>query len=150
MIPSLDPVTGNLPPGIHSATWSEIANRFGGTPHRRNLLEGLRAVLLALKTAGCARVYVDGSFVTAKGQPGDFDGCWEVEGVDVVTLKRVAPLLLDFRDRRKAQKATYGGEMFIADTPADPFGTRFVDFFQRDKETGEAKGIIAIDLKDFK
>ncbi|MEO6021743.1 MAG: hypothetical protein ABIP64_01210, partial [Burkholderiales bacterium] len=113
------------------------------------MLEGLKAVLLALKMAGCQRVYVDGSFVTAKEHPGDFDVCWEVEGVDVVTLKRVAPTLLDFRDRRKAQKAAYGGEMFIAHTPADPFGTRYVDFFQRDKETGEPKEIIAIDLKDF-
>ena len=112
-------------------------------------MEGLKAVLFALKAAGCQRVYVDGSFVTAKEHPGDFDGCWDVEGVDVAVLKQIAPTLLDFRDRRKAQKAAYGGEMFLAHTQADPFGARFVDFFQRDKETGEPTGIIAIDLRDF-
>jgi hypothetical protein len=149
VIPNLDQETGNLPPGVHQASWEEITSRFGHTPHRRRLLEGLKAVLLALKAAGCRQAYVDGSFVTAKEHPGDFDGCWEVDGVDVALLKRIAPTLLDFRDRRKAQKAAYGGEMFLAHTPADPFGTAFVDFFQRDKHTGEPKGIIAIDLRDF-
>ena len=72
-----------------------------------------------------------------------------MEGVDLAVLKQIAPTLLDFRDRRKAQKAAYGGEMFLAHTQADPFGARFVDFFQRDKETGEPTGIIAIDLRDF-
>jgi hypothetical protein len=30
---------------------------------------------------------------------------------------------------------------------ADPAGNTFLEFFQIDKRTGEAKGIIAIDLK---
>ena len=55
-------------------------------------------------------------------------------------------MLLDFSGRRAAQKAKYGGEMFLAHGPADRLGTRFVDFFQRDKDTAEPKGIISIDL----
>ena len=45
--------------------------------------------------AGCRRAYVDGSFVTAKEVPGDFDGCWEAEDVDPDALD---PVLLDFLD----------------------------------------------------
>lgn len=108
------------------------------------LLVGLRAALLSLKDAGCRRVYIDGSFVTAKEQPGDFDGCWEVDEVDPDKLD---PVLLDFATRRAAQKAKYFGELFLANAAADPSGTRFIDFFQQDKD-GQTKGIIALELKD--
>jgi hypothetical protein len=142
-IPDLDPSTGNLPPGIHVATWDEFAATFGGNPERRRLLVGLLAALQSLKAAGCRRVYVDGSFVSAKPIPGDFDGCWEAAGVQASLLD---PTLLDFQSRRAAQKAKYGGELFIASAPASPAGTVFLDFFQRDKATGDPKGIVAIDL----
>ena len=97
----------------------------------------------ALRVAGCRRAYVDGSFVTAKEVPGDFDGCWEAVGVDAGALD---PVLLDFRHPRAAQKAKYRGEMFVANSAATPAGTRFLDFFQIDKDTGNAKGIVALDL----
>ena len=143
MIPVFD-ANGNLPPGVHVATWDELVARFGITPHRQMLLAGLRAALLSLKDSGCRRVYIDGSFVTAKEQPVDFDGCWEVDGVDADKLDTV---LLEFANRRAAQKAKYYGELFLANTAADPSGTRFIDFFQFDKD-GQPKGIIALDLKD--
>ena len=56
------------------------------------------------------------------------------------------PVLLTFDNQRAAQKAKYGGELFLADAMADPAGTRFLGFFQRDKNTGLPKGIIALDL----
>ena len=31
-------------------------------------------------------VYVDGSFVTEKETPGDFDACWEMDGIDPIKL----------------------------------------------------------------
>jgi len=93
--------------------------------------------------AGCRRAYVDGSFVTTKEVPGDFDGCWEAEDVDPAALD---PVLLDFRHPRATQKAKFGGEMFVANSSATPDGTRFLDVFQIDKNTGDAKSIVAIDL----
>lgn len=88
--------------------------------------------------------YLDGSFVTAKELPGDFDACWEIAGVDPDRLDRE---LLDFSDRRAAQMARYGGELFPAETAAEPAGTTFLDYFQRDRDTGQPKGIVAIDLR---
>lgn len=41
MIPPFDPAGGNLPPGVHPATWDEIVARYGSTPHRLRLLAGL-------------------------------------------------------------------------------------------------------------
>jgi hypothetical protein len=135
---------GNLPPGIHDATWEEIIARFGTTARREELLTGLREALLSLRDAGCSRAYLDGSFVTAKEEPGDFDACWEAAGVDAELLD---PVLLTFADARRAQKERFGGELFPAEASADPHGTRFLEYFQRDKITGEPKGIVALDLE---
>ena len=92
--------------------------------------------------AGCRRAYIDGSFVTAKEKPADFDGCWETDGVDPALLD---PVLVTFDPHCGVQKAKYGGELFFADAPADPAGTAFIDFFQRDR-SGRPKGIVALDL----
>ena len=143
MIPSFDE-RGNLPPGIHPATWDEIVERYAITEHRAALLDGFGEAVASLTAAGCARVYLDGSFVTDKEAPGDFDACWEAGGVDPDLLD---PVLLDFSDRRAAQKARYGGELFPAQVAAEPGGTVFLEYFQRDRQTGEPKGIVALDLE---
>ena len=104
MIPTADRATGNLPPGSHEATWDEFVACYGHTPHRLTLLAGLKAALDALRRAGCKRAYVDGSFVTVKDVPNDFDVCWETEGVDFDLLEQVQPVLLDWTNRRAAQK----------------------------------------------
>lgn len=118
--------------------------RFGYTPWRRHLLDGMLDALRALKAAGCARAYIDGSFVTSKEQPGDFDACWDAEGDD---FDRIDERLLTFDRGRATQKAAFGGELFIADARADPQGTLFRDFFQTDRD-GRRKGIVVIDLED--
>jgi hypothetical protein len=135
---------GNLPPGIHNATWEEIITRFGTTARGEELLTGLHEALMSLRDAGCRRAYLDGSFVTAKEEPGDFDACWEVAGVDA---DRLDPVLLTFGDARRAQRERFGGELFPAEAAADAHGTRFLEYFQRDKITGDAKGIVAVGLE---
>jgi hypothetical protein len=128
---------------VHVADWSELSDRFGGTPQRRALLAGLKKALHALKKAGCLRAYIDGSFVTAKLIPGDFDGCWDMLGVDPKILD---PVFLDFSNGRATQKAKFLGEFFPAQTPEGMSGKTFLEFFQTDKSTGRAKGIVAINL----
>lgn len=146
MIPAHVASTGYLPPGEHLASWDEIVARFGGTPWRQILLEGLARALHDLRAAGCKRVYLDGSFVTTKVQPEDCDACWDMAGVD---FDRIDETLLTFDAGRRTQKAKYFGELFPADEAAEPFGTLFRDFFQRDRE-GHVKGIVVIDLETFK
>ena len=143
VIPSFDE-RGNLPPGIHPATWDEIVERYATNERREQLIDGLRAAINSLHAAGCSRVYLDGSFVTDKDEPGDFDACWEAGSVDPASLDLV---LLDFCDRRTAQKTKFGGELFPAQLAAEPGGTTFLEFFRRDRLTREPKGIIAIDLQ---
>ena len=112
MIPDFDPATGNLPAGEHAATWQDMLDRLGQTPWRMKLLAGMLDALRLLKAAGCRRAYIDGSFVTAKDKPGDFDVCWDAEGVD---FDLVDERLLTFDRGRATQKAAFLGELFIAD-----------------------------------
>jgi hypothetical protein len=145
MIPPFDPATGTLPPGIHRASWEEVAGRFGATAWRRRLLAGLLLALRQLGQAGCRRVYLDGSFVTDKQEPGDFDGCWDPAGVDLPRLGLIAPLLFDLEPGRARQKRAYGGELFPTTVTAAIPGGAILDLFQRDKDTGLPKGIILLD-----
>jgi hypothetical protein len=89
-------------------------------------------------------VYVDGSFVTAKPQPDDFDACWDIHGVDPNALD---PVFFDFANHRAAQKARFLGEFFPAQLPEGGSGRTFLEFFQADKNSGDPKGIIALDLR---
>jgi hypothetical protein len=109
------------------------------------LFSGFERGASSLRGAGCRRVYLDGSFVSAKELPNDYDACWEAQGVNILL---VDPVLLDFRNLRAAQKAKYFGEFFLAHLPAEatsPFRT-FLDFFQTNKNDGSRKGIIGINL----
>ena len=144
MIPDFDAQTGDLPPGIHPAAWDEFSTRFGGTPHRRRLLVGLRRALEALRLAGCTTAYVDGSFITAKDVPNDFDACWDPRGVRIADLD---PVLRTFDPGRATQKAKYLGELFPMGVPADPSGATFLEFFQTNRQSGLRKGIVVLDLR---
>ena len=131
-----------LPPGLHQASLDEVEATFGDDAHRKHLGDSLRKGCEALRLAGCSVVYVDGSYVTAKPGPGDFDVCWEPAGVD---LTRLDPVLKDFSNNRRNQKLKYGGEFFPSVALAD--GTRsFLEYFQVEKTTGLAKGLILIRL----
>jgi hypothetical protein len=136
---------GLLPEGVHPATLEEVRERFGGNERREQLLNGLVEALRLLHVAGCRRVYINGSFVTAKERPNDVDVCWDIEGVDADALDDV---FFDFSDGRAAQKARFGCEFFPAQLPEGVTGRAFLDFFQIDKQTGEPKGIIELKLDD--
>jgi hypothetical protein len=104
-----------LPPGLHDASLDEVELVF---------------------------VTNDGSYVTEKQDPGDFDACWDPAGVDPTLLD---PVLLDFSNGRRNQKQKYRGEFFPSSARADAMRT-FVDYFQVDKVSGNRKGLIVIRL----
>jgi len=141
MIPPIDPATGYIPPGIHTGTWAEIVQHFSSNTHRGLLTNGLLAAVKNLVGAGCTLIVLDGSFVSSKALPNDYDGAWDLHGVDPSKLDSV---LLDFSNGRAAMKAKYGGELFPATAQAAP-GVRYLDFFQRDRN-GTPKGVVSIDL----
>lgn len=109
-IPPFEPSSGYLPVGEHEATWVKIVERFGWTPWCSRLLDGLAESLDLLAEAGCHRVWLNGSFVTAKEEPGDFDAVWDPEHVDDDALDPIfGPLgLLDGRRLQKEGLAVSG------------------------------------------
>ncbi|GAI19303.1 unnamed protein product, partial [marine sediment metagenome] len=131
-----------LPPGVHKATLKEVESRFAISNHRKRLFSGFIEGITALRKAGCLKIFIDGSFVTEKPIPQDFDVCWDYKGIDDTKL---VPVFCDFNDRRKKQKERFHGEFFPAHFLADGKHP-FLDFFQIDKYTGLAKGIICIEL----
>ena len=145
MIPDFVDVGGPwrvLPPGVYDATMEEAEARLATSDHRNRIFSGFRNGVTALRKAGCRQIFLDGSFVTEKPIPADFDACWDPIGVDATKLD---PVLLDFTGGRKNQKTRFCGEFFPANLLAD--GTHiFLDFFQTDRHTGKAKGIIRICL----
>jgi hypothetical protein len=141
VLPRFDPDTGLLPVGEHLATWDEVMERFGWNERRRALLDGLEEALELLAAVGCRRVWLNGSFVTAKDEPGDFDACWDTDGVD---LEQIDPVFLDLAVGRAAQKSRFGGEFFPNVVEAGS-GLVFAEFFQNERD-GSRKGIVVVKL----
>ena len=141
MLPWAKIETGYLPPGVYDAGWHEVDRRFGGNNHRARLMGGLLAACRNLANAGCKELLLDGSFVTAKTMPGDYDGAWETAGVDV---ERLDPVFLNAANGFAAVRAKYLGDLFPASGLAEP-GVLFRDFFQTDRD-GVEKGVVLLDL----
>ncbi|MEC4819411.1 MAG: hypothetical protein SAK29_40000, partial [Scytonema sp. PMC 1069.18] len=114
---------GNLPPGVHFFEWEEFQEKFATNLTRQRMISGLELATTQLQKAGCRTIYIDGSFVTTKPSPGDFDACWEDDGVDINYLELIAPTLRNFAWRRAEQKSKYKGDLFPASYPANETGT---------------------------
>src|SRR5258708_299111 len=140
MIPAFDPDTGCLPPGEHRATWDEVVERFGWNAWRKRILAGLQRAAANLKDAGCTFFLLDGSFVTAKEFPRDFDACCDFSGMD--------PLKIDPRlmAGREVMKAEFLGEVHPEYWVAGDSGYTFREFFQMDRDD-RPKGIVRLRLE---
>ncbi len=137
---------GELPEGIFWAKWDEISLKFGTNAHRKNMLKGMKMVIIQLKIAGCKYVYLDGSFITDKQFPNDYDVCWDIMGVDTSILLKNIPELFDFNNGRRNQKMLFYGEFL----PYDPRKSKkfsILEFFQHNRN-GQKKGIIGIEVDE--
>lgn len=147
MLPNFEP-DGLLPPGVHAVTWEEVWQRFSINDWRKGILAGMKQALTILYMAGCQRVWVDGSFVTEKELPGDWDGCWDPVGVDPGKLD---PAFLDPSPAgRRVVKTKYMADLFPSSVRVLGKGLAFVDFFQIDKVTSRPKGILQLELIGWK
>jgi hypothetical protein len=139
LIPQFDLSSGYLPPGEHFAGWNEFAKRFGGNPVRDRLLRGLLRMATNLRNSGCTLFLVDGSFVTSKAYPSDYDACCDFSGINVGKLD------LCLVGSREEMKAEYFGELFPEHYMADDDYT-FREFFQTDRDDNR-KGLVRLDLE---
>ena len=139
MLPDYEPTTGYLPPGRHSASWSEVVERFATNAHRTGLLGFLENALQLLRQAGCRQVWLNGSFTTDAAQPHDVDVAWDAYGV---RPKDLHPLFRsNTAEIRAERRKTFGGD-YVAVYEDNASLTRF---YETDR-SGEPKGIVAINL----
>ncbi|MYD46352.1 MAG: hypothetical protein F4W92_08375 [Gammaproteobacteria bacterium] len=147
MIPELVEVTDApwkvLPEGIHLATLEETRDRFAINDVKRTLFGGFLEAVTQLADARCALVFLNGSYVTEKPYPNDYDACWNPDGIDE---NRLEPIFRDPRLRGQ-QKIRFFGEFFPSTTIVNETEQTFVDFFQNEKSTGRKKGIVEINLE---
>jgi hypothetical protein len=140
VIPPFTPA-GLLPIGIHRATAHEVIQRFGWTAERRRLLVAIGRAAQALQIAGCLRFWIDGSFVTAKPDPRDWDGCWDPLGVSPL---RLDPVLQDFSaDGRERMRIKYLCDLVPSTFIEKRSSSTFLEYFQMDK-LGRPKGVVEV------
>jgi hypothetical protein len=91
-------------PGDHPTNWGDFSARFGGRPHRNRLIANLKDLLAVLRGQGFAgAVYVGGSFITAKEEPGDVDIVLDCAGMPARKWRLFARLFLRSRDIWKSE-----------------------------------------------
>ncbi|MHB8289424.1 MAG: DUF6932 family protein [Acidimicrobiales bacterium] len=76
--------------------------------------------------------------MTAKDEPGDFDACWDPDGVDEDIPDQV---LLDLSRGRSAQKECFGEELFpnVTETGSELV---FAEFFRNKRDTGRKGNVV--------
>jgi hypothetical protein len=140
MIPPFDPTTGYLPPGEHPGTWQDVVTHFGWNAPRQRLLGGLRRAAISLRAAGCTFFLLDGSFVTAKEVPGDYDACCDYRGMNPFEIDPI------FLSNGATMKAEFLGEIYPETRSSDDGLYSMRDFFQTDRDD-VPKGVVILDLR---
>ena len=135
--------SGLLPAGVHLATWDELVERFGFNEHRLKLLEGLKKGLKALHKHNCYDIYIGGSFVTDKPEPGDVDVCFDNSFMKWKAFQNNYP---EFSLNEKGfynQFKKYKSNFY----PYNSYDDYFFLFFQYSRN-GEPKGLVKLSLKE--
>ena len=136
---------GWLPVGHHQADWAEVIDRFGGefgSPRwllTQKLIE-LRNNLLSLGVTGY--LLLDGSYVSEKSEPGDFDVLL-IGPFDIRAVKDRDERLAMLLDPKYAEQ-TFGCSFFYipGNSPALETLSKLWDL----SKEGIAKGIVQVTL----
>lgn len=124
---------GYLPPGVYEIRWQELMERFATSTGRQRIVTGLAAALRKLAIAGCTRVIIGGSFISAKVEPRDFDAYYDNFGIDFELLDAL------FVEDTDSQQDVFCGELFPT--------IGYDRFLQTDKE-GNPRGVVALDPRE--
>ncbi len=134
---------GYLPEGLHVATDAEITFRFGtSTIQRRRLTLQLRRWIELARIIGAKRLFIDGSFVTAKSDPNDIDAVvWLPEDFP----ERVSGGNLEAVELETMLLTRRPEEIFAAEGRLD--WDDWLEFFSRTREAdGRRKGLVEVEL----
>src|SRR5579885_1760154 len=133
---------GDLPPGVHRATLSQVLERFGrGTARRRAVADRLNRIYqLAASTGQLARFFVFGSFITAKAEPNDVEVLLMEDGFDLAAVTGEAALVF----QHMTADAYFGASVFWAKRSGAIGGEQaMIEYWQVRREGGR-QGIVEI------
>jgi hypothetical protein len=134
---------GDLPPGVHRATLTEVLERFGqGSVQRRAVADRLRRVYqLVVSTGLLARFVVFGSFVTAKEDPNDVDIILLMENTfDLASLTGEAALPFQHMEA----DAHFGASVFWTRRSGAIGGEQAMLEYWQVRREGDRRGIVEI------
>lgn len=144
MIPPFDDA-GDLPPGVHSATWEEFRVRFCRflqSDRRLTLCQRLEALVTEARSSGIVtRILVGGSMVRMMPEPNDFDCIVVLHATTQYDTLR--PDQLQIADARRA-RSRYVGDIFVAREGQRTLAL-YIDFFSRNRD-GKLIGIVEVTL----
>jgi hypothetical protein len=134
---------GYLPDGLFLASEAEVTFRFGtANKTRRRLVLRVRRWAELARDVRAPRLFIDGSFITAKSEPND---------VDAVVL-----LPEDFENQiaRNRDAAIELEQMLLTRQPEEIFAaedeadwSEWIEFFSRTREVdGRRKGLVEIEI----
>lgn len=140
---------GWLPPGHHTASWQEIVSRFGGRPNSRRA--EIIASLLSWRDAARAEnlaglIILNGSFVSSKEAPGDFDLLFSYDTATdaLVRTHAEARALTDYQACRALG---FLGDVFALPASLGKSSPTLsgLDMFDFDRK-GNIKGVVEVQL----
>lgn len=139
---------GWLPEGHYACSWEEVMDKFGGSAgkQRQRVTRGLLSWRDEVRAKGVSGwLLLDGSFISAKENPGDFDAMLVIdeEARKILENDIEARSLLDYSE---CKKRGFDLLYFFAATVRDYPDLVGLDLWDRDKETGELKGVLEVEL----
>jgi hypothetical protein len=138
---------GDLPPGVHRATLSEVLERFGqGTVQRCAVADRLNRIYqLTASTGQLARFVVFGSFVTAKAEPNDVDIVLLMEDTfELTSVTGEAALVFQHMDA----EAHFGASVFWSRRSGAIGGEQAMVEYWQTRRDGGRRGIVEIIGRD--
>ena len=141
-IPDFRP-DGYLPEGLHAALEAAVTFRFGtSTPRRRRLILRVRRWIELARAVSAPRLFLDGSFVTAKPDPGDVDAVLWLPADFGERIARGQAEAMELEDMLLTRRPE---ELFAAEDDRD--WDDWLEFFTRTREPdGRRKGVLEISL----
>jgi len=139
MLPEFD-ANGNLPPGVHVASVSEVLERFSrsGTSARLFRTRSLR-LFIDLVGSLASALYIDGSYITEKLAPNDVD-------IAVVLSEDFAFTNLNLAAFKRLERQFKELDIYPRKVNT-PQLSSLVDFWCKDRD-GNPKGIVYVELQE--
>jgi len=133
-----------LPDGAHDATWQEVQTRFGSGAKRQSLCARMSQVLLTARRCGFREVFLFGSFISGKPDPGDIDLMWVYRSG---SYEGMAPECQEIVNH-EMMKARHGLDVFCC---SDDRATieDLLSTWRVDRDRTKKRGIVRIDLERF-